>query len=113
MGNTHTSDEDAPVRKTPCIWRFFAGTYKVYVEDKALKDQLAGWQDCRLHCVYFNRHFQVVGWDLIFPSRLYSRVARLCGLPSRQKSQKRIANAQQLGLLAKTHNHLGLPHHAG
>ncbi|MBI2495753.1 MAG: hypothetical protein HYW10_04215 [Candidatus Omnitrophica bacterium] len=97
------------MRKTPCIWRLFTGTYKVYVEDKALKDQLAGWQGCKLHCVYFNRHFQVQGWDLIFPSRLYDRVAKLCGLPSRRKSQQRIANAQQLGLLAKTHNHLGLP----
>lgn len=67
------------------IWRLSRSLYKVYVEDKTLKDQLAGWKDCRLHCVYFNRHFRVVGWDLIFPSRLYDRIAKLCGLPTRKQ----------------------------
>lgn len=92
MEKTHTSDEDAALRNPPVIWRFFTGTYKVYVEDKALKDQIASWQDCKLHCVYFNRRFQVQGWDLAFPSRLYNRVAALCGLPLRKKHPKRVAH---------------------
>jgi len=88
MGNTHTSDEDAAVRKTACIWRLFTGAYKVYVEDKCLKDELVSWQGCKLHCVYFNRRFQVVGWDLVFPARLYNRVARLCGLPRKKRPSR-------------------------
>jgi hypothetical protein len=97
MAQTHTTK--------PAIWRFYPGTYKVYVEDKALKDQIASWQDCRLSCVYFNRRFQVQGWDLIFPGRLYNRVARLCGLPERKKSAKRVANAKRLGATAQANDH--------
>ena len=113
MGKTHTSDEQPPVCKPPCIWRLFTGWYKVYVEDRALKDQIASWQDCRLSCVYFNRRFQVQGWDLIFPGRLYNRVAKLCGLPLRKKYPKRVAHGQQVGALAKGRNHLGLPANGG
>ena len=113
MANTHTLDETKALRKTPVIWRLFTGVYKVYVEDKALKDQVASWQDCRLSCVYFNRHFQVQGWDLIFPSRLYDRVAKRCGVPPRKKHPKRVAQGQQVGAMAKARNHLGLPPQTG
>lgn len=83
MGHTHTSDEKLSVRKTPYIWRVFPGWYKVYVEDKALKDQLIRLPDCKVHCVYFNRRFQVTGWDVLFPERLYNWVAEVCQLPPR------------------------------
>jgi hypothetical protein len=113
MANTHTLDETPRLCKTPVIWRLFTGTYKVYVEDRALKDQIASWQDCRLSCVYFNRRFQVQGWDLIFPGRLYHRVAKLCGLPQRKAPAKWVAQGKRLGALAKVRNHLGLPEHVG
>lgn len=89
------------------IWPFFRGQYKVYVEDAALKDRIAGWQDCRVHCVYHNRRFQVVAWDIIFPSRLYDRVAQLCGLPPKKKSPGRVAHGKRLGVRAKRLGHVG------
>lgn len=97
-----------PTQHTVDIWPFFRGQYKVYVEDAALKDRIAGWQDCRVHCVYHNRRFRVVAWDIIFPSRLYDRVAELCGLPSRQKSPGRVAHGKRLGARAKRLGHVGV-----
>ncbi len=106
---TNAVEPGPPHATPPEIWRYDSGRYKVYVEDQALKEQIASWQDCRRHGVYYNRRFQVIGWDLIVPARLYRRVARLCGLPLRKQSLKRIAHGQRLGALAKARNHLGLP----
>lgn len=91
------------------LWPYFRGTYKVYVEETVLKDRIANWQDCRIHCLYYNRHFTLVAWDIIFPSRLYNRVAQLCGLPPRKKSPKRVAHGKRLGILAMTNGYVGLP----
>lgn len=97
-----------PAATTVDIWPFSRGQYKVYVEDTALKDRIAGWQDCRVHCVYHNRRFQVVAWDIIFPSRLYDRVAQLCGLPPKKKSPGRVAHGKRLGAWAKRLGHVGV-----
>jgi len=98
-----------PTQHTVDIWPFFRGQYKVYVEDAALKDRIAGWQGCRVHCVYHNRRFRVVAWDIIFPSRLYDRVAQLCGLPLKKKSTGRVAHGKRLGARAKALSHVGVP----
>ena len=95
------------------IWRYDRGRYKVYVEDRALKRQIASWQGCYGHCIYFNSRVQVVGWDVIFPSNLYNRVATLCGLPLRQKASQRVAHGRRLGRAATTRNHLGLSQEGG
>ena len=98
MSTQHTVD----------IWPFFRGQYKVYVEDAALKDRIAGWKDCRVHCVYHNRRMRVVAWDIIVPSRLYNRVAELCGLPPKQKSPGRVAHGKRLGARAKRLGYVGV-----
>ena len=90
------------------IWPFFRGQYKVYVEDAALKDRIAGWRDCRVHCIYHNRRLQVVAWDIVVPSRLYDRVAQLCGLPLKKKSPGRVAHGKRLGVRAKVLGHVGV-----
>ena len=96
-----------PTQQTVEIWPFLRGQYKVYLEDVALKDRIAGWQECRVHCIYHNRRLQVVAWDIIFPSRLYDRVAQLCGLPPRKKSPGRVAHGKRLGAKAKALGHVG------
>ena len=90
------------------IWPFFRSQYKVYVEDAALKDRIAGWQGCRVHCIYHNPRFRVVAWDIIVPSRLYDRVAQLCGLPPRKKSPGRVAHGKRLGGRAKMLGYVGV-----
>lgn len=108
MRNSHPPESPAHINNAD-IWLFDRGRYKVYVEDRALKDQIAGWRGCTVHGVYFNQRFQVVGWDLLMSSRLYDRVAKLCGLPPRAKSPRRVAQGQRVGALAQARNHLGLP----
>jgi hypothetical protein len=103
-----TKDIPMPTQQTVDIWPFFRGQYKVYVEDATLKDRIAGWQDCRVHCVYYNRQFRVVAWDIIFSSKLYNRVAELCGLPPKQKSPGRVAHGKRLGARAKALGHVGV-----
>ena len=90
------------------IWPFFRGQYKVYVEDAVLKDRIAGWQGCRVHCTYHNRQLRVVAWDIVFPSKLHNRVAELCGLPLRKKSPGRVAHGKRLGTRAKALGHVGI-----
>ena len=97
-----------PTQQMVDIWPFFRGQYKVYVEDAALKDRIAGWQDCRVHCVYHNRQLRVVAWDIIFPSRLYNRVTELCGLPPKKKSPGRVAHGKRLGARAKRLGYVGV-----
>lgn len=80
MGQTHTPH--------PAISKVSLSLCKVHVQDRVLKDQILAWPGCKLHCVYLNRAFTVVAWDLLVPSALYREVARLCRLsrPSRHSS---------------------------
>jgi len=108
----HTEAQSRPRQQTKTtidLWPYFRGTHKVYVEDTALKDRIASWQGCRVHCLYYNRHFTLVAWDIIFPARLYNRVAELCGLPPKKKSPRRVAWGRRLGAQAKALGHIGIP----
>jgi hypothetical protein len=99
---SHTPDE-APEE----IWPYF-DEFKVYTEHITLKDRIAGWQGCRVSNLYYNRHGRLFAWDLIFPRRLYDRVAELCGLPPRKTSQKRVAQGKRLGARAKALGYVGV-----
>jgi len=87
------------------IWPWYRGFYKVYLEDSEKKRQIAGWQGCKEHCKYFLPDGRQ-GWDVIFPSRLYDKVARIVSLPLKKRNPKRVLHAQRLGLRAKFENRL-------
>ncbi len=90
------------------IWPYYRGLYKVYTEDYEAVKKIASWQDCKKSCTYHNRKGQVFGWDLIFPAKLYNRVAGLVGLPLRVKNSNRVKQGEKLGQLAKEKDFLGL-----
>jgi hypothetical protein len=58
------------------IWRFDEQTFKVYVEDQDIKNEITSWDDCKVHCRYFFNK-QPVAWDMIVPERHFERVAAM------------------------------------
>jgi hypothetical protein len=92
----------------PEIWLYYRGFYKVYTEDYEAMKKITSWQGCKRSCIYSNYKGQVFGWDLIFPSRLYNKVAKTVGLPLRAKNPNRVSQGKKLGQLAKENDFLGL-----
>jgi len=101
-------------RATPTeeIWRYF-DEFKVYTENPALKDRIASWQGCRVSNRYYTRQGRLFAWDLIFPRRLYDRLAELCGLPLRRKAPGRVAQGKRLGARAKRLGYVGVKQQVG
>jgi len=89
------------------IWHYF-DEFKVYTENPALKDRIASWEGCRVSNLYYSRQGRLFAWDLIFPRRLYDRVADLCGLPLRKKAPGRVAQGKRLGARAKQLGYVGV-----
>lgn len=94
------------------IWRYF-DEFKVCTEHATLKDRIASWEGCRVSNRYYNRRGQLFAWDVIFPRRLYDRVAQLCGLPLRKKSPGRVAHGKRLGARAKRFGYVGVKQQGG
>ena len=92
----------------PEIWPYYRGYYKVYTEDYDVVRKIASWEGCRRSCTYYAQNGRLFGWDLIFPSNLYNKVARLVGLPARPKDPNRVAHGEKLGRLAKENDVLRL-----
>ena len=67
------------------VWKYFGNNYKVYTENTELKNKIIEWQGCDIHGIYQHQN-KVIGWDIIFPSHFYNRVARLAGFVERQKN---------------------------
>jgi len=89
------------------IWQYGRGLFKVYLDDIKLRDRIAGWEECVLHCRYMYPGGDNA-WDIIFPARLYDRVADLVGLPRKKKNPKRVALGKELGRKAVADDHLKL-----
>jgi hypothetical protein len=89
------------------IWVWYRGFYKVYLTDAGIKRQIAGWQGCREHGKYFLSDGRL-GWDIIFPSKYYDKVAGLVFLPPKKKNMKRVLNGRKIGQLAVEKDRLGL-----
>jgi hypothetical protein len=68
------------------IWPYYRGLYKVYTEDYEAVKKIASWQDCKRSCTYHNQKGQIFGWDLVFPAKLYNRVAGSVNLPKKGKN---------------------------
>jgi len=78
------------------IWSYSKGLCKGYVEDKTLARQIAGWKNCQLCGSYFDKAGRLFGCDIIFPSRLYNRVAELLELPKKLKNLNRVHQGQRI-----------------
>lgn len=78
------------------IWSYSKGYYKVYLENGNLAKKIAGWRDGQPAGRYFDRKGRHIGWDIIFPSRLYNRVAKLIGMPGRQKNPNRVRQGKKI-----------------
>jgi len=72
------------------IWWYSKGFYKIYTEDYQEKEKIDSWQSCRCSNTYYDQYGKNKAWDLIFPSRLYNRVAKVIGAPPRKKNPLRV-----------------------
>lgn len=79
----------------PEIRPYYKGFYKVYTEDYEAMKKIASWQDCKRSVIYSDHSGNVFGWDLIFPSHLYNRVAELVGLPKRMKVRSLVESGKK------------------
>jgi len=89
------------------IWEYGKGIYKVYLEDRVIRDKIKKFEGCCVHGRYYHPN-GTLGWDLIFPGKYYDRIADLVGLPMRKKNINRVRHGKKLGKLAVAKNVLGL-----
>lgn len=90
------------------VWSYGRGYYKVFVNDCSLKNKIDRWKDFKLSCRYCLAD-GTKGWDYIFPSKRYNRIAKLLNLPPKQKNINRVlsgklskvANAEKRHIFAK------------
>ncbi|KPK42925.1 MAG: hypothetical protein AMJ78_00770 [Omnitrophica WOR_2 bacterium SM23_29] len=90
----------------PEIWPYYRGYYKVYTEDYEIVKKLSSWKDCRHSNTYY-RNEKVIGWDMVFPSRFYNKVARLVGLPLGKKNPNRKRQGQIMADKNRQHKFKG------
>jgi len=91
--------------ETGAICRFYGNIYKAHCKDPVVAKKIAGWEDCERSSVYDypDGHREM---DVIFPGRLYNRVAELLKLPLKEKNPKRVAHGQRMSVINKKHRFL-------
>ena len=126
MKRTESSTTENKEEELPnTIWRYDGHTFKAHCTDPGLAKKIASWRGCERSSVYSypDGHMEM---DVIFPERLYGRVAGLLELPLRRKNPKRIAQGHRMAhrrpLQARKHDPVtaatgrhchGEPHCAG
>lgn len=87
------------------IFKFGDNMYKAHCKDSSLAKKIATWQGCESGSVYHypDGHKEM---DVIFPGKLYNRVAELLGLPLEKKNPKRVAQGQKMSVMNKKHRFL-------
>jgi len=87
------------------IWEFFGNTYKAHCRDLSLAKKIATWEGCEASSVYYypDGHREM---DVIFPGKLYNRVAEVLNLPFREKNPQRVAQGQKMSVINKKHRFL-------
>lgn len=87
------------------IWRFCGSIFKAHCKDTVMAKKIAGWEDCERSSVYHypDGHREM---DVLFPGKLYNRVAELLKLPLRQKNPKRVAHGLKMAVINKKHRFL-------
>ena len=87
------------------IWKYQGNTFKAHCTDIALAKRIASWDGCERSGTYYHPdgHNEM---DVIFPARLYNRVAELLKSPLRQKNPKRVAHGREMSVINKKHRFL-------
>lgn len=64
--------------KTPTneIWNYYRGKYKIYTEDRDVKNKLNKLKDVNLQCIY-EWDDKIIAWDFIFPSKKLKGIKEL------------------------------------
>ena len=58
------------------LWPYGQDFYKVFVQEEAVRDEILAWDECSLHCRYYNIKGKR-GWDIIFPAKYCKQIERL------------------------------------
>jgi hypothetical protein len=87
------------------IFKFGGNVYKAHCKDSGLAKKIATWEGCEPSSVYQypDGHKEM---DVVFPGKLYNRVAELLKLPLKEKSPKRVAQGQKMSVMNKKHRFL-------
>lgn len=87
------------------IFKFGDNMYKAHCKDSTLAKKIASWEGCEPGSVYHypDGHNEM---DVIFPVRLYNRVAEMLNLPLREKNPKRVAHGRKMSVINKKHRFL-------
>ena len=87
------------------IWKYQGNSFKAHCTDSSLAKRIASWEGCEKSGTYYypDGHREM---DVLFPVKLYNRVAELLKLPLRQKNPKRVAHGQRMSVINKKHRFL-------
>lgn len=87
------------------IWKYQGNSFRAHCKDSALAKKIAGWEDCERSSVYHypDGHREM---DVVFPGRLYNRVAELLKLPLKEKNPNRVAQGRKMSVINKKHRFL-------
>ncbi len=58
------------------IWFYDRDFYKLFIQERDIKDEILTWEGCSLQCRYYN----IDGgnaWDILFPVKYYKRIEKL------------------------------------
>ena len=89
------------------IWDYGRGLFKVFLDDREIKNKIVGWEGCIVHG-YYSYPSGERAWDMICPTKLFNRVAALVGLPKKKKNMNRVAHGKKIGKMAVDNDHLKL-----
>ena len=87
------------------IWKWFGSEFKVHCEKREDYQQIVCWTKCRPGGSYLfpDGHKE---YDVIIPTSLYDRVAKLLGLPPRPVCEKRRIHGHEMAEMNKKHRFL-------
>ena len=85
------------------IWSYGRGKYKGYTEDWELATKIMRWTSVERCCVYYHHYpnVSIKGYDFIFPSSSYNRIASELGLPKKSKSSERVRQGKKIQKLSE------------
>ncbi len=79
------------------FWSYFTfegqSTYKIYTEDRTIRNEILKINGCRPGALYTNSNHQIVGWDMIAPKSKIDFIKKQFGGKKHQKLSSYKINA--------------------
>jgi hypothetical protein len=87
------------------IWKYQGSAFKAHCTNMSLAKRITNWEECEKSGTYYypDGHREM---DVIFPGKLYNRVAELLNMPLREKNPKRVAQGQKMSVVNEKHRFL-------